>query len=111
MPEDSPVRFLVAIAAWLALLLFTLTIYAAEPEVDNGDIVGLHMAGPAMAKGTPAMWFGVKSCSIYVLFLVMDDGHMWQIDESHHPVDMEAFMKSIAGLRHQLKVIPCTATL
>jgi hypothetical protein len=48
---------------------------------------------------------------VYVIFLVMDDGHMWQIDESHHPIDMEGFMKSIAGLRHQLKVIPCAASL
>jgi hypothetical protein len=36
---------------------------------------------------------------------------MWQIDEVHHPLDMDAFMKSIAGLHHQLKVIPCAATL
>ncbi len=101
----------VAICASLALTLSTLTAHAAEPEVDNGDIVGLDMAGPAMAKGTPAMWFGVKSCSVYVIFLVMDDGRMWQIDEVHHPLDMEGFMKSIAGLHHQLKVIPCSSTL
>jgi len=100
-----------AIAACLTFSLFGLNAYAAEPEVDNGDVVGLDMAGPAMAKGTPEMWFGVKSCSVYVIFLVMDDGHMWQIDEAHHPLDMDAFMKSIAGLRHQLKVIPCAATL
>jgi len=102
---------LVAMAAWIALLLVPPTIHSAPPEADNGDIVGLEMAGPAMAKGTPAIWFGVKSCSVYVIFLVMDDGHMWQIDESHHPIDMEGFMKSIAGLRHQLKVIPCAASL
>jgi hypothetical protein len=110
MPEVSPVKYFVAIAAWLAVLL-TPPSYAAEPEAGSSDIVGLDMAGPAMAKGTPAMWFGVKSCSVYVIFLVMDDGRMWQIDEDHHPIDMEAFMKSIAGLRHQLKVVPCAATL
>ncbi len=104
-------KFLTATAASLALIVFTLTAYAVEPEVDDGGIVGLDMAGPAMAKGTPAMWFGVKSCSVYVIFLVMDDGRMWQIDEVHHPLDMDAFMKSIAGLHHQLKVIPCAATL
>jgi len=105
------VKFLVALSASLGFTLFTLTAHAAEPEVDSGDIVGLDMAGPAMAKGTPTMWFGVKSCSVYVIFLVMDDGRMWQIDEVHHPLDMDAFMKSIAGLHHQLKVIPCAATL
>ncbi len=100
-----------AIAAWLALLPFTASLNAAEPDAGSGDIVGLDAAGPAMAKGTPAMWFGVKSCSQYVIFLVMDDGHMWQVDEDHHPTDMDAFLKSIAGLRHQLKVIPCAETL
>ncbi len=104
-------KFIVTLAASAAFLLCTPAIFAAEPEVGDGDIVGLDMAGPEMAKGTPAMWFGVKSCSVYVIFLVMDDGRMWQIDESHHPLDMDAFMKSIAGLRHQLKVIPCAATL
>jgi len=109
------VKHLTAIAACFLMLLAAPTIRAAEPGDDSGEIVGLDMAGPAtapaMAKGTPAIWFGVKSCSVYVIFLVMDDGHMWQIDESHHPADMEAFMKSIAGLRHQLKIIPCAATL
>jgi hypothetical protein len=104
-------KFHVAIARSLALSLLTLTAHAAEPDVDSGDIVGLDMAGPAMAKGTPTMWFGVKSCSVYVIFLVMDDGRMWQIDEAHHPLDMDAFLKSIAGLHHQLKVIPCAAAL
>jgi hypothetical protein len=104
-------KFLVTIGASLAIALATLTAHAAEPEFDNGDIVGLDMAGPAMAKGMPAMWFGVKSCSVYVIFLVMDDGRMWQIDEVHHPLDMEGFMKSIAGLHHQLKIIPCSSTL
>jgi hypothetical protein len=104
-------KFLTAIGTSLALSILSLTAYAAEPDVDNGDIVGLDMAGPAMAKGTPTMWFGVKSCSVYVIFLVMDDGRMWQIDEAHHPLDMDAFIKSISALHHQLKVIPCAATL
>lgn len=101
--------------ALLALIcmgaLLRLPAGAAEPEVDNGDIVGLDMAGPEMAKGTPAIWFGVKSCSVYVIFLIMDDGRMWQVDEEHHPTDMGAFMKSIMGLHHQLKIIPCRSEL
>ena len=104
-------KYFPIIAAYLALASVAPPIDAAEPDLETGDIVGLEMAGPAMAQGTPAMWFGVKSCSTYVIFLVMDDGHIWQIDDDHHPIDMEAFIKSIGGLRHQLKVIPCAATL
>jgi hypothetical protein len=73
-------KYFPIIAAYLALASVAPPIDAAEPDLETGDIVGLEMAGPAMAQGTPAMWFGVKSCSTYVIFLVFDYGYLLHLD-------------------------------
>jgi len=68
-------------------------------------------AGPAMAGGVPVMYFGVDSCGTKVFWLVMEDGHMFRLDAEHRPKDLEALMRSIQSLPHDLVHIACPAQL
>ena len=89
--------------AFLAII-WCVTAFADQPA-------GLAPAGPNMAGGVPVMYFGVKSCGITILWLTMEDGHMFRIDKDHHPKDMDAFMSSIGNLPHDLIDIPCAAQI
>ena len=68
-------------------------------------------AGPAMAGGVPVMYFGVDGCGTKVFWLVMEDGRMFRLDREHHPKDLEALMRSIQSLPHDLVEISCAAKL
>ena len=91
-------------------LLLALALCGAAQAADVTAAV--DPAGPEMAHGgVPVIYFGVKSCGVLVIWLVMEDGHMYRLDQSHHPKDMEGFMKSIAGIPHDLEEIACPAML
>jgi hypothetical protein len=78
----------------------------ARATADN-----VEPAGPAMARGVPVMYFGVDSCGTKVFWLVMEDGQMFRLDREHHPKDLEAMMRSIQSLPHDLVEIPCATQL
>jgi hypothetical protein len=78
---------------------------------DYRTTADVEPAGPAMASGVPVMYFGVDSCGTKMFWLVMEDGKIFRLDREHHPKDLEAMMRSIQSLPHDLVEIPCATQL
>jgi len=83
----------------------------SPPSNPRTTAENVQPAGPAMAGGVPVMYFGVDSCGTKVFWLVMEDGRMFRLDREHHPKDLEALMRSIQSLPHDLVEISCAAQL
>lgn len=82
-------------------------------EIDNNvPIPNLSAAGPSAFEhgAKPIMYFGVKACGEYVIWLVFDDD-IRRIDKDHQPKDMAGFMKDLemSKIPGDVTEITCTA--
>ena len=89
---------------WLCLTLVATAVYAQ-------GITSVSPAGPDM--NVPVMYFGVKACGEYVIWLTYEDGRMRRIDKDHSPKDMQGFLKTLEGSKipADVVVIRCSENL
>jgi hypothetical protein len=108
-------RFLAA-AFMVAVCLLTYHISHADdadvpPAPDHVAIPNLSPAGPSAFEhgAIPILYFGVKSCGEYVIWLVFEND-IRRIDKDHAPKDMASFMKDLEGSKipGDVKEIACT---
>jgi hypothetical protein len=91
---------------WLLLSLIASVSYAQ-------GIAGLSPAEPDMMAQVPVMYFGVRACGEYVIWLTYEDGRMRRIDKDHSPKDMHQFLKTLedAKIPGDVVVIRCSDSL
>ena len=89
---------------WLALV--ATAVYAQ-------GITSVSPAGPDMLANVPVMYFGVKACGEYVIWLTYEDGRMRRIDKDHSPKDMQGFLKTLedSKIPGDVVVIRCSENL
>lgn len=89
---------------WLALV---------SAVVCAQGISNVSPAGPDMMDQVPVMYFGVRACGEYVIWLTYEDGHMRRIDKDHALKNMPAFLKTLedAKIPGDVAVIRCSENL
>ena len=91
---------------FLATLALTASIAGAQSPIPN-----LDSAGPNdFVNQKPLLYFGVKSCGEYVIWLVFEND-IRCIDKDHSPKDMTEFMRSLekSHIPGDVAIIACTA--
>jgi hypothetical protein len=81
-----------------------------------GFAQGIEAVKPAsadMMDQVPVMYFGVKACGEYVIWLTYEDGAMRLIDKDHEPKDMKGFMKTLedAHIPGDVVTVRCSENL
>jgi hypothetical protein len=75
--------------------------------------LSIEPAGPDMMNQVPVLYFGVRACGSYVIWLMYDDGHMRRVDKDHSPKDIEGFIKVLqdSKIPSDTVVVRCSENL